>query len=228
MNIEAIAHVHTALPDKFGVPRQSGLVPELKGTIEFQREYSNPDAFRELDGYSHIWVIWEFDRSFASAKTESERKWSPTVRPPRLGGNRRVGVFATRSPNRPNSLALSALRLDGIRFENGIVYLDVSGVDMTDGTPVYDIKPYLPNIDSIPEAKGGFALREAGRKLDVVIPDNLLSVLSPDDAEALRGILAEDPRPQYIDDCRSYGMTFGNHEISFTVRESTAYVEKIE
>ena len=231
MDLRIIARVRTDFPQKFGLPRQSGLVPELKGIICFEEGFRSPDAVRGLEAFSHIWVLWGFSEGFASDRSDPDapRPFSPTVRPPRLGGNERVGVFATRSPNRPNPLALSALRLDRVDAdapEGPLLY--VSGIDMTDGTPVYDIKPYLPLTDSIPGAVGGFADREAGDRLTADIPADLAALLSPDQETALLSLLRSDPRPSYQrTDGREYGFSFAGFAVTFTVRDACAVVTGI-
>ena len=209
--MKPIAYIKTDFGTKFGVPRQSGLVPELKGEIRFLPEYSRPEAFRELDLFSHIWVIWEFSK----AKRE---KWSPTVRPPRLGGNKRIGVFATRSPFRPNSIGLSCLKLDEIVFENGTAVLKVSGIDMMNGTPVFDIKPYIPKADCIPEASEGYTAETKLHFLEILFPEELKKLLPQDKLPAVEGILRNDPRPSYIDDPeRIYGIEYYGFDIKFSV-----------
>ena len=229
MELSVIARIHTDFPQKFGLPRQSGLVKELKGVIRFEEEFRSPDAVRGLEEFSHIWLLWGFSEGFASERRDERRPFSPTVRPPRLGGNERVGVFATRSPNRPNPVALSAVRLDRIdRATPGGPLLYVSGIDMTDGTPVYDIKPYLPRTDSIPEAVGGFADRVAGDRLAVVLPDECAAPLSPDQREALTALLRSDPRPSYQrDEDREYGFSYAGFDVRFTVRDRTAFVKSV-
>jgi len=217
MTLETIAHIRTDFPDKFGLPRQSGIVPELTGTIVFEKEYRNPDALRGLEGYSHLWIIWGFSGAFASAG--DERKWSPTVRPPRLGGNRRMGVFATRSPNRPNPIGLSCVKLESVEYgtDDGAV-IHVSGIDMMDGTPVYDIKPYLPHADCQPDALGGFSSDVTGERVDVEISDKLLAKLPADKRDGLIALLKEDPRPSYQNDpARIYGFPYAGFEVQFTV-----------
>lgn len=219
--MKPIAYVKTDFGTKFGVPRQSGLVPELKGEIRFLPEYSRPEAFRELEGFSHIWVIWEF----SEAKRE---KWSPTVRPPRLGGNKRIGVFATRSPFRPNNMGLSCLKLDEIVFEDNIAVLKVSGIDMMNGTPVFDIKPYIPRADCIPEASEGYTAETKKHFLEVVFPEELKSKLPVDKLPAVIGILRNDPRPSYIDDPeRIYGIEFSGFDIKFSVMDNILTVKEI-
>jgi len=208
-----IAHIRTDFSTKFGVPRQSGLVEELTATVVFEPEYRNADALRGLEGFSHLWLIWEFSK----AKRDT---WSPTVRPPRLGGNRRLGVFATRSPFRPNPVALSCVKLLQIRQTDadGTVLI-VAGADLMDGTPIYDIKPYIPYADAHPEATGGFTENADDFLLQVVCPDELLAKLPPDRRKVLLAVLAHDPRPSYQDDPeRIYGMEFAGVDVRFTVR----------
>lgn len=222
MNLYTIAVMHTDFATKFGLPRQSGIVPELCGTIVFEKEYRNPDALRGLEGYSHLWIVWGFSGGFASEKS-GIRSWSPTVRPPRLGGNRRMGVFATRSPNRPNPIGLSCVKIEAIEQtdEFGKV-IRVSGIDMMNGTPIYDIKPYLPHVDAHPDAVGGFAAAVAGEKLTVSADNELLARLPEDKREPLLAILREDPRPSYQDDPeRVYGFPYAGFEVSFRVDGDT-------
>ena len=218
-----IARIRTPFPDKFGVPRQSGLAPSPEGRIVFLPEFRSPEALRGIGQFSHLWLLWQFSLS--------EREgWSPTVRPPRLGGNERVGVFATRSPNRPNPIGLSCVRLLSVEQESpeGPVLL-VSGVDMTDGTPILDIKPYLPYTDSRPEATGGFAERERGRLLTVRIPEELRRRLPEELCRSLEEILAQDPRPAYHRDGeRVYGFPFAGREIRFRVEEGVLTVLSAE
>lgn len=210
--MKIIAHIKTDFASKFGLPRQSGLVEEIAGTVVFEPEYRNPDAFRGLEEFSHVWLIWEF----SEAKRE---EWSPTVRPPLLGGNKRMGVFATRSPFRPNPVGLSSVKLDGVEYtkDYGPV-LHVSGVDLMNDTPIYDVKPYLAYADSHPDALGGFTETLGERRLDVYIPDELKQMIPTDKYGALLGVLAGDPRPSYIDDPdREFGFTFAGREVEFTV-----------
>lgn len=210
-----IARIKTDFGSKFGVPRQSGMVPELRGRVVFEKEYRVAEAVRGLEDFDYIWLLWDF--------SEAHREgWSPTVRPPRLGGNERVGVFATRSPFRPNSIGLSSVRLLGIDYDakDGPALL-VGGADLMDGTPIYDIKPYLPYTDAHPEARAGFTLGNAnaeGEWLEVEIPDALADRLGPEKTAALRGVLAADPRPRYQDDEeRTYGLSFAGEDIHFRV-----------
>ena len=215
-----IAYIETAFPSKFGIPRQSGLVPSLRGTIVFVSEYRNPDAVRGLESYSHLWLIWQFSKSFKNGG--SEGGWAPTVRPPRLGGNKRVGVFATRSPNRPNAIGLSSVEIESIEYsaDRGPL-IHVRGADLLDGTPIFDIKPYLPFTDSHPDARGGFADEKKDYALTVSDPDNLLTVLSEEDRAAVTEVLSEDPRPSYQSDPdREYGMEYGKWEIRFIVNDA--------
>ena len=211
---KTIARVHSDFDEKFGIPRQSGLVEALEAEIVFEPEFRSPEAVRGLEAFSHIWLIWVFSRS-------AREGWSPTVRPPRLGGNRRMGVFATRSPFRPNPIGLSCVRLLEVvpNTPRGPV-LRVAGADLLDGTPILDIKPYVPYADSHPEALGGFASVPKTASLAVEIPPALLERIPAGKRTALLGVLAQDPRPPYQDDPeRVYGMAFGGLEIRFQVRE---------
>ena len=209
--MKVIARIRSDFPEKFGIPRQSGLVPELRAKIVFEPEFRNADALRGIEGFSHLWLIWQF----SAAVRET---WSPTVRPPRLGGNERVGVFATRSPFRPNAVGLSCVKLEGVAHEEGSGdVLIVSGADLMDGTPIYDIKPYLPYADAHPEARGGFA-PSPKETVAVDCPPELLAALPEGQREALLGVLAQDPRPQYQHDPeRVYGMSFGGWDVKFRV-----------
>ena len=221
--IQAIAHMKSDFPTKFGIPRQSGLVEELRSTIIFEPEYRNPDALRGIDGYSYLWLIWQFSQAV-------RQDWSPTVRPPRLGGNTRMGVFATRSPYRPNSLGLSCVRLLGVEDtkEFGTV-LHVGGADLMDGTPIFDIKPYIPYGDAHPDAIGGFSDQAGDFLLDVVIPDDLLNQVPSNKQQALLGVLSHDPRPSYQRDPeRIYGLSFAGYNIRFQVRENVLSVLAIQ
>ena len=221
-SMRVIARIHSDFSTKFGVPRQSGLVDALESTVVFEPEYRNPDALRGLEDFSHLWLVWVFDKAV-------RRDWSPTVRPPRLGGNRRMGVFATRSPFRPNPIALSSVKLAGIEqtAEQGPV-LHIRGADLMDGTPILDIKPYIPYADAHPEALGGFAAVPAGETLEVIIPPELLEKIPPERREALRGVLAQDPRPHYQDDPgRIYGFGFAGMEVRFSVEGSRLTVWEI-
>ena len=217
-----IARIHSDFSTKFGVPRQSGLVDSLEATVVFEPEFRNPDALRGLEGFSHIWLVWVFDQAV-------RKDWSPTVRPPRLGGNTRMGVFATRSPFRPNPIALSCVKLVGMEetADRGTV-LRILGADLMDGTPILDIKPYIPYADSHPEALGGFAAVPAGETLEVVIPPELLEKVPESRREALRGVLAQDPRPHYQEDPeRIYGFGFAGMEVKFSVNRKRLTVRDI-
>lgn len=221
--MRVIARIHSDFGSKFGVPRQSGLVESLEATVVFEEPYRNPDALRGLEGFSHIWLIWAFHQAQRTA-------WSPTVRPPRLGGNRRVGVFASRSPFRPNPIGLSSVRLDSIDCSGHLgPVLHVRGADLVDGTPILDIKPYLPYGDCHPEASGGFASEAARPTLEVEIPPDLLERIPPDRREALREVLALDPRPRYqADAVRVYGFSFAGREVKFTVAGDRLTVTDVE
>lgn len=221
--MKQIATIHSDFPSKFGIPRQSGLVEELKATIVFEPEYRDANALRGLEGFSHLWLLWQFSESV-------REHWSPTVKPPRLGGNERMGVFATRSPFRPNPLGLSCVGLDSIEFtkELGAV-IHVAGADLLDGTPIYDIKPYLPHADCRPEAVGGFADEHADYALEVEFPELWLSKVPAQKREALIQVLAQDPRPSYQKDPdRIYGMEFADLEVKFTVNDKVLTVYAVE
>lgn len=220
--MKIIARVRSDFPTKFGIPRQSGLVPELKARIVFEPEYRNPDAVRGLDQFSYIWLIWQFSEALRDT-------WSPTVRPPRLGGNTRVGVFASRSPFRPNSLGLSSVRLDKIDLDSALgPVLYISGGDLMDGTPVFDIKPYLPYVDSHPDAEGGFTDRTREYGLRVDIPECLMGYVPEEKRAALAAVLANDPRPSYQNDpSRVYGFFFAGLEVRFTVADGVLCVCEI-
>ena len=221
-SMRVIARIHTDFSTKFGVPRQSGLVDALESTIVFEPEFRNADALRGLEGFSHLWLVWVFDQAIRET-------WSPTVRPPRLGGNQRMGVFATRSPFRPNPIALSSVKLAGIEQTDAFgTVLKIRGADLMDGTPILDIKPYIPYADSHPDAIGGFASVPAGETLDVQIADDLLERVPENRREALRGVLAQDPRPHYQNDPeRIYGFGFAGLEVKFSVDGSRLIVKDI-
>ena len=218
--LKIIARIETDFKTKFGIPRQSGLT-DLESLIIFEPEYRNDDALRGIEDFSHLWLIWSF--------SEAERDdWSPTVRPPRLGGNKRVGVFATRSPFRPNSIGLSSVKLLGtVKTPKGTA-LKVSGADLMNGTPIYDIKPYLPYTDSHPDAIGGFADEKLKDNLDVIFPDELIDLIPKNKKAALKELLSEDPRPHYINDAsRIYGFEFADFEIKFKVENNILTVTEV-
>ena len=223
VTIQIIARMHSDFATKFGIPRQSGLVDELRSTIVFEPEFRNPDALRGIEDFSHMWIIWQFSEAVRTG-------WSPTVRPPRLGGNTRMGVFATRSPFRPNSLGLSSVKLLGVEHteEYGTVLL-VGGADLMDGTPIFDIKPYIAYGDSHPEARGGFTDTADEFLLEVQFPEALLHRLPIDKRDAAIGVLSHDPRPSYQrKPGRVYGLTFAGFDIRFTVDENVLTVFDIE
>ncbi|MGN1008427.1 MAG: tRNA (N6-threonylcarbamoyladenosine(37)-N6)-methyltransferase TrmO [Butyricicoccus sp.] len=223
LTLKTIAHIHTDFPTKFGIPRQSGIVDALKAVIVFTPEYRNPDALRGLEDFSHLWLIWEFSEAVRDT-------WSPTVRPPRLGGNKRMGVFATRSPFRPNALGLSSVQLDSIDLHtpDGPV-LHVSGADLMDGTPIYDIKPYLPFADSHPDARQGFTAQTQDYALTVDFPAALLEQVPASLRDGLIGTLAHDPRPSYQNDPeRVYYLEFADLEIGFRVDRLTLTVCQVQ
>jgi len=220
--MKIIARIHTDFPTKFGIPRQSGLINTLKAVIVFEPEYRNPEALRGLEGFSHIWLIWEFSEAVRDT-------WSPTVRPPRLGGNTRMGVFATRSPFRPNAIGLSSVKLDGIEPHHSLgTILHISGADMMDNTPIYDIKPYLPYTDSHPEAIGGFADPLDGYTLEVEFPDKWLQLIPEERRGALMDVLSHDPRPSYQNDQnRIYGLEFAGFDIRFLVNDNVLSIFEV-
>ena len=221
--LKIIAHIRSDFPEKFGIPRQSGLVEELKATVVFEPEFRNPDALRGLEDFSHLWLIWQFSRSV-------REDWSPTVRPPRLGGNERMGVFATRSPFRPNPIGLSCVALRGVEIDPELgPVIHVSGADLMDGTPIYDIKPYLPYADCKPDALGGFASAPKQATLKAECPPELLTHFPADRREALLAVLAQDPRPSYQNDPqRVYGMAFAGFNVQFTVEGDTLTVQSVQ
>lgn len=223
MEMHPIAHMRSDFPTKFGIPRQSGLVEELRSMIVFEPEYRSEDALRGIEDFSHLWLIWQFSQAVREG-------WSPTVRPPRLGGNTRMGVFATRSPFRPNNLGLSCVRLLEVKHtqQYGTVLI-VGGADLLDGTPIFDIKPYIPYSDSRPEAAGGFTDRVGDFLLKVDFPQELLKKLPPDKQAAAIGVLSHNPRPSYQNQPgRVYGLSFGGFDIRFTVEEETLTVLNVE
>lgn len=215
INITPIARMHSDFASKFGIPRQSGIVEELRSTIVFEPEYRNTDALRGMEGFSHLWLIWQFSQAVRTG-------WSPTVRPPRLGGNTRMGVFATRSPFRPNNLGLSCVRYLGMEETPQLgTVIHVGGADLMDGTPIFDIKPYIPYADCHPEALSGFTGGTEGEILEVTFPDALLQKLPSAKHAAVIGILAHDPRPSYQKNSdRIYGFSFAGFEIKFRVEEN--------
>ena len=219
--VKPIAYIQTDFKEKFGIPRQSGRAPTLQARIVFTPEYRNAEALREIDGFSHLWLLFDFSLAH---KTE----WSATVRPPRLGGNRRVGVFASRSPFRPNPIGLSCVRLVGIeQTETDGAVLIVSGADLLDGTPIIDIKPYLPFADCIPDATAGYAGEHAQDSVTVVFPPELLAKIPAEKQAGLMDCLKDDPRPSYQDDNRVYGMRFADFDIKFTVENGVLTVTDI-
>ena len=220
--MKPIAYIRSDFPAKSGIPRQAGLVAELKAQVVFEPEFRNPEALRGIDGFSHLWLIWEFSQN-------RREGWSPTVRPPRLGGNVRMGVFATRSPFRPNPIGLSCVQLDRVEWDGpqGPV-LRVLGADLMDGTPIYDIKPYVPYADCRPEATQGFAPPDTNRRLEVENPEELLNRVPETHRAALQGVLAQDPRPAYQRDPeRIYGFGFAGLEVRFSVQDGVLRVEEV-
>jgi tRNA-Thr(GGU) m(6)t(6)A37 methyltransferase TsaA len=222
VNIQVIARMHSDFATKFGIPRQSGLVEELRSTIVFEPEFRNSDALRGIEDFSHLWIIWQFSEAVRQG-------WSPTVRPPRLGGNTRMGVFATRSPFRPNNLGLSSVKLLGVEHtEKYGTVLHVGGADLMDGTPIFDIKPYIPYGDCHPEATGGFTDKAGEFLLNVEFPPQLLALLPEDKQEAATKVLSHDPRPSYQrKPDRVYGLTFAGFDIRFQVTENNLTVVEV-
>ncbi len=221
--IKPIAYIRNDYKEKFGIPRQSGRAPSVLSEIVFEKAYQNPDAFREIEGFSHLWLLFDFSLAH-------REEWSATVRPPRLGGNARVGVFASRSPFRPNPIGLSCVRLLRVeKRENDGVVLIVSGADLLDGTPIFDIKPYLPFADCIEDATGGYAAEHEGYGLSVNFPESLLGKIAAEKRQGLLEALADDPRPSYQEDSqRVYGMRFGKYEIKFSVENGVLTVVSVE
>lgn len=217
--MEIIAHIHNDIPTKFGAPRQSGLVNEIVSEIIFCEQYRDANAVRGIEEYSHLWLLWDFSEN-------EKQEWSPTVRPPRLGGNKRMGVFATRSPFRPNNIGLSCVKLVKVEMNPKLgPVLTVSGADLIDNTPIIDIKPYLPYSDSHPDAKGGFAAAVKDYSLTVIVPDHLKASIPNEKFPALIALLKQDPRPAYHDDPkRIYGFLYAGYEVKFTVSGNTLYV----
>lgn len=218
MNIEAVAYYSSVLKEKFGIPRQSGLAAGLKGEVRFVPPYDAPEALRGLEGFDYCWLLWGFSLNEPS-------NFSPTVRPPRLGGNKRVGVFASRSPFRPNGMGLSSVKIE--KIERGVIH--VSGADLADGTPIYDVKPYIEYADSHVGIRSGFVDYSAWTKLEVQIPEELASILGPEDSAVLSELLAQDPRPRYQDDPeREYGLTFGAYNVKFCIDGQKVFVRSLE
>lgn len=226
--MDIIAHIYTDMPAKFGVPRQSGLVPELKGRIIFEEKYRNKEALKGLESFSYIWLIWQFSEALKNAG--DGQAWSPSVKPPRLGGRTKMGVFATRSPFRPNRIGLSSVKLDRIAYDKKIgPVLYVSGIDMLDGTPIYDIKPYLAYADSHPDAGNGFAENTGAYALEVVFPDRWLSMIPKEKRKGIMGVLSQDPRPAYHDfPDRIYGVEYAGFDVRFTVQKGILTVCEVE
>ena len=220
--MDIIARIYNDYTDKFGIPRQGRLADKVESRIEFEKEYRNPDAIRGMEGFSHLWLIWEFSEN-------KDAGWSPTVRPPRLGGNKRMGVFATRSPFRPNPIGLSCVKIERIDLEcKNAPVIYVTGADILNGTPIYDIKPYLAYTDSVPDASGGFAEEFTDFKIDVICDEKYLAVIPEDKRPGLMQILSQDPRPAYQqDDSRIYGFLYGDYEIKFTVKDNILTVTNI-
>ena len=220
MEIEPIAHFRSPFPDKFGIPRQAGLSPSVRGQIVFEPGFRSADAVRGLEGFDYIWLIWGFSEN-------EDKEWSPSVRPPRLGGNTRKGVFATRSPFRPNNLGLSLVKLE--KMDKDKMTICVSGVDMLDGSPIYDIKPYLPYAECCADAIGGFTESVKDHRLSVVVPDEVSRLFTCEEIDAIVGIISQDPRPAYQDDeSRVYGFLFKDYNIRFSVSGNIARVEDAE
>ena len=222
MVIKPIAKIYNDFPSKFGIPRQSGRIAELESKIIFEKEFRNEDAFRGIEQFSHLWLIWEFSEN-------KKEEWHTTVRPPRLGGNTRMGVFATRSPFRPNALGLSCVKLEAVeKDEKHDITLIVSGADLMNGTPIYDIKPYIPYADCIENAQGGFAEENKDYKAEVEIPESLLKIIPESKRKALIKVLEDDPRPSYKTETeKAYGFPFADWEIKFTAKGNKIVVTDI-
>ena len=221
--MDVIAVMHSDFPTKFGIPRQSGLAEALQSTIVFEPAYRNPEALRGIEGFSHLWILWQFSQAV-------RQDWSPTVRPPRLGGNTRMGVFATRSPFRPNAIGLSCVRLLSVEHTQDMgTVLHIGGADLMDGTPILDIKPYIPYCDAHPEAMGGFTQDAGDFILEVDFPENLKQRLPAEKQEAIYQVLSHDPRPSYQKDSdRVYGLSFAGHDIRFTVKDKVLTVVDVQ
>ncbi|MBQ9548839.1 MAG: tRNA (N6-threonylcarbamoyladenosine(37)-N6)-methyltransferase TrmO [Bacteroidales bacterium] len=227
MTLEPVALFHAPLPEKFGIPRQSGLVPDLLGELQFLEGKWSPEAFRGLEDFDYLWLIWGFSLNRGKAEVQAGQTAPLTVRPPRLGGNERMGVYATRSPFRPNPLGLSSVRLLEVDAAHGI--LRVGGADLADGTPVYDVKPYIPYTDSHPGVRAGFTDETAWETLEVEIPDACAAALEPEMQEPLRALLAQDPRPSYQKgkDARDYALSYAGHNVRFRVEGKRLIVTEI-
>ena len=223
ISMDVIAVMHSDFPTKFGIPRQSGLAEALQSTIVFEPAYRNPEALRGIEGFSHLWILWQFSQAV-------RQDWSPTVRPPRLGGNTRMGVFATRSPFRPNAIGLSCVRLLSVEHTQDMgTVLHIGGADLMDGTPILDIKPYIPYCDAHPEAMGGFTQDAEDYLLEVDFPENLKQRLPAEKQEAICQVLSHDPRPSYQKDSdRVYGLSFAGHDIRFTVKDTVLTVVDVQ
>lgn len=223
ISMDVIAVMHSDFPTKFGIPRQSGLAEALQSTIVFEPAYRNPEALRGIEGFSHLWILWQFSQAV-------RQDWSPTVRPPRLGGNTRMGVFATRSPFRPNAIGLSCVRLLSVEHTQDMgTVLHIGGADLMDGTPILDIKPYIPYCDAHPEAMGGFTQDAGDYLLEVDFPENLKQLLPVEKQEAICQVLSHDPRPSYQKDSdRVYGLSFAGHDIRFTVKDKVLTVVDVQ
>lgn len=223
ISMDVIAVMHSDFPTKFGIPRQSGLAEALQSTIVFEPSYRNPEALRGIEGFSHLWILWQFSQAV-------RQDWSPTVRPPRLGGNTRMGVFATRSPFRPNAIGLSCVRLLSVEHTQDMgTVLHIGGADLMDGTPILDIKPYIPYCDAHPEAMGGFTQDAGDFILEVDFPENLKQRLPAEKQEAICQVLSHDPRPSYQKDSdRVYGLSFAGHDIRFTVKDKVLTVVDVQ
>ena len=223
ISMDVIAVMHSDFPTKFGIPRQSGLAEALQSTIVFEPAYRNPEALRGIEGFSHLWILWQFSQAV-------RQDWSPTVRPPRLGGNTRMGVFATRSPFRPNAIGLSCVRLLSVEHTQDMgTVLHIGGADLMDGTPILDIKPYIPYCDAHPEAMGGFTQNAGDYLLEVDFPENLKQRLPAEKQEAICQVLSHDPRPSYQKDSdRVYGLSFAGHDIRFTVKDKVLTVVDVK
>ena len=220
LSVEPVAYIKNGYKEKFGVPRQSGLAPSVKSVVEFCEGYRDENCVRDILQYSHLWLIWGFSKN--------EKQWSPTVRPPKLGGNKRVGVFATRSPFRPNPLGLSCVRLEGVEDSDKGKILVVSGADLADGTPIYDIKPYLPYVDNIPQAKGGFAEEHKNDSVEVEFSSATALLLTENEKENITELLSLDPRPSYQnDEERIYGLGFEDMQIKFRYSGGKIIVNEI-